>query len=868
MIKYNLRFVEKINSTVEKYTAKFKRGGTILNKNFSALNGFSDENIDDIQFIKAQSSKCYFSRILIDHLQQITKENQLFNSKTSEVKEEGWSGVGKIKRQRSKLNTNSIKKVKFNTDLICKDSVNAPLNRNTDNKTDDLIVDNAHSNLTKISNNFNPSQLNTDVTANNEEEKFQSLLFSNKYKLSSDKAVGGKKSLSSHFHQNKHKAQQLENDKKQLKDNFFNNKQLSSNTNNTSNTNSSLINNSTQLDSLPNTSSFVSLQAQCSNLEVIKEDEENKTLSDTIKTISNLSKIVNFSENSIKASKNKLKHKSYKKPSKVISQNWTTHEDFLLINLSKSRLANKWKIISDIIGTKTQNQCVYRLKRLALQYKTDYLTKNILNNNELSEIIQQSNNKDILDNKANLQDALIISHFTKKGNNKYNLNYSKDNSSNNNQKDTSNLFEKNKVSEEIIQNDMFFDEEQSYLFKSNSINMISEEDNLQNNDSTVNIKISEYDNKIDFNFTALNLNSNLNNLASNSIKNSESINPNNTNNIHSTPWPYDRIVNNSNSNEFLAKANQNNNTLMTLNKYNLKNNLENKKPESNSIFKLPYKNTLTKDILVTKRDSQELLYNKSSETRISEIKRNPSNSRNQNAQEMLIPYDVPFYKSSDDINHIDDIIFPSDNNFLSSKTFINDKLDSLECIIEDPFYSASNSLHDNIFGSSVLNSNLNHNLIKNAGSKSSDYKEVNLENANEYCNLCFSDDDKSIANSNIERFHYLNYNRSENNLMEEDKSEYENNNYDNNTGQIKNSEDAEEDNELDEIDQVLTSQIFTEMDYSQQAEALSRILYDLNQLNINEKQKALQIKNVKVQAKVLDLLIKITKEQLSQNKLN
>ena len=106
----------------------------------------------------------------------------------------------------------------------------------------------------------------------------------------------------------------------------------------------------------------------------------------------------------------------------------------------------------------------------------------------------------------------------------------------------------------------------------------------------------------------------------------------------------------------------------------------------------------------------------------------------------------------------------------SSKTFINDKIENLESIIEDPFYSASNSLHDNIFGSLALN-NDHLNEIKNFNKKTHQFKEINLENANDYSNLCFSDDDRSLGNS-IFDFHNLNYNRNGNNLVEEEKSQY------------------------------------------------------------------------------------------------
>ena len=50
---------------------------------------------------------------------------------------------------------------------------------------------------------------------------------------------------------------------------------------------------------------------------------------------------------------------------KLPSHIWSKEEDILLIKLSQSKLKNKWKKISKIIGTKTASQCTYRLKILS-----------------------------------------------------------------------------------------------------------------------------------------------------------------------------------------------------------------------------------------------------------------------------------------------------------------------------------------------------------------------------------------------------------------------------------------------------------------------------------------------------------------------
>jgi len=56
---------------------------------------------------------------------------------------------------------------------------------------------------------------------------------------------------------------------------------------------------------------------------------------------------------------------SQKHITKLPSHIWSKEEDMLLIKLSQSKLRNKWKKISKIIGTKTASQCTYRLKVLS-----------------------------------------------------------------------------------------------------------------------------------------------------------------------------------------------------------------------------------------------------------------------------------------------------------------------------------------------------------------------------------------------------------------------------------------------------------------------------------------------------------------------
>ncbi len=55
---------------------------------------------------------------------------------------------------------------------------------------------------------------------------------------------------------------------------------------------------------------------------------------------------------------------------KLSSSIWTKEEDILLLKLSQSKLKNRWKKISKLIGTKCQRQCSYRMKFLS-QTKID-----------------------------------------------------------------------------------------------------------------------------------------------------------------------------------------------------------------------------------------------------------------------------------------------------------------------------------------------------------------------------------------------------------------------------------------------------------------------------------------------------------------
>jgi len=107
-----------------------------------------------------------------------------------------------------------------------------------------------------------------------------------------------------------------------------------------------------------------------------------------------------------------LKIKSNVSPNKMknndlfFSKNtWTQHEDFLLMNLSKTHLANKWSIITKIIHMKSKTQCIYRLKKLSLKLKSEYV------NMHFHKIISNNSSKEINNLKLNSE---ISNSFSKK----------------------------------------------------------------------------------------------------------------------------------------------------------------------------------------------------------------------------------------------------------------------------------------------------------------------------------------------------------------------------------------------------------------------------------------------------------------------
>lgn len=111
---------------------------------------------------------------------------------------------------------------------------------------------------------------------------------------------------------------------------------------------------------------------------------------------------------SINKNDNETECKRYSQNSSniIFSKKWSNIEDYTLFNLNRSKICNKWKIISDIIGTKTPNQCVYRLKQLTLKYNKDSSFRNAVDTynlrKESQNILLKNYNVDVRNKKNNI----------------------------------------------------------------------------------------------------------------------------------------------------------------------------------------------------------------------------------------------------------------------------------------------------------------------------------------------------------------------------------------------------------------------------------------------------------------------------------
>ena len=153
-------------------------------------------------------------------------------------------------------------------------------------------------------------------------------------------------------------------------------------------------------------SSLLSNKDKCQTTCVYNKKDELEKIQEEPEDYSNNNLIIIKQNNNSKDEKNslKLKEESFNNKTFKIKKNinWTSHEDWLLKILSQSKLKNKWKTISKIIGTKSISQCIYRLKKISSKVLTGNTLTNIFN-----EV--KNPNYDI----ENVKDMIISEYFQK-----------------------------------------------------------------------------------------------------------------------------------------------------------------------------------------------------------------------------------------------------------------------------------------------------------------------------------------------------------------------------------------------------------------------------------------------------------------------
>ncbi len=98
---------------------------------------------------------------------------------------------------------------------------------------------------------------------------------------------------------------------------------------------------------------------------------------------------------------------------------WANDELELLVNLSNSKLKNKWKKISGIIGTKTAMQCVYKYRKLNPKNRIKFKKSNdddyLIKNKRVSDFFSQVHHVDLKQVswiKTNIDSNIkLFSHF-------------------------------------------------------------------------------------------------------------------------------------------------------------------------------------------------------------------------------------------------------------------------------------------------------------------------------------------------------------------------------------------------------------------------------------------------------------------------
>ena len=274
--------------------------------------------------IQKANGKNIFSKLILDHILQIQKEN-----------ETGWSNKGKIKKKRKNKDKDKDKEIKNeNEDKIVPEGISDQAKHSVENTN---IINHLLSGLS-----VNSEDLYSQFRTNQKEDQKAGIA-----------EVGCKKPVKDHFHT-----------KKDIS-NLYGKK---------------ISNESTQA----NSSNLIPSEANLEDL--VKINSNSATLNKDGSTRSNL-----YSD---KLTLQKTPYSKYKSNKKKHTYVWTPYEDHVLLTLTNSKFAKKWRVISEVIGTKSPNQCIYRLKTLGLKRNLSYI-------------------KDHLNESNQNPDDLILSHFNK-----------------------------------------------------------------------------------------------------------------------------------------------------------------------------------------------------------------------------------------------------------------------------------------------------------------------------------------------------------------------------------------------------------------------------------------------------------------------
>jgi len=642
-----------------------------------------------------------------------------------------------------------------------------------------------------------------------------------------------------------------------------------------------------------------------SNFKFLEREKENDFSTKDITITNNITNNLTKSKVKFKPLNNDKKESKDNSEKRKISKIWTAHQDYMLICLSKSKVANKWKVISKIIGSKTPSQCIYRLKQLSLKQQTDIISNNFFEEkreeaipdtivfNHFHEIERQnsknSRNSRSLDknseknNEDNTELLSKLNDFQKKISNKSYSCSKKDSSS-----CTSYL---NFPKEENSLGDSIFtkkSKKSSKIVKFNlSKNCLSEYPPSNDKESSQNpccqLKQLNFENEKNYKTNLLTIDENKDEqnftdiILDTSSKlnqfNSGNININidaNTNNLFAS----NNILNFSNNNsKSLSKFNQNSSGFSRLNSI-----------ESNSLNFLRLNNKSQENTFLFLNNSHDNINLVGESSFLQEDFYHPTKFPEDSNIYISRKRDFDLDNLLDKNMFIDDgksktqniNFFKNDTIPLGSNTqnIFNDRSklanlqnDTSNLLITNNLEFDDISMINHMNISNNLSNNPTNNLdILENGNQTINKSNKPNDNEDEKMNKTyFSDDNKIISEINLDPLNGKN-NNNINNMSKENYRQFNKDNKSNIANKSTNQKDMDEEfnQEMAEIEQILESEYFTLMPFTKQAEVLNRVIMDLNfhNNNLNKENSFIAVNNMKVQSKILEILIKITQMQI------